>query len=82
VFGDTRPLPPGIIEVGGCTYKKPMPLPEVSTYLIVIYLLHKLTTNIGVIMKVDMGIYSPPAPYDLMVKGCVGGHTPPTRTIV
>nr|ATN96038.1 UDP-glucuronosyl transferase 330A3 [Myzus persicae] len=28
VFGDTRPLPPGIIEVGGCTYKKPMPLPE------------------------------------------------------
>ncbi|XP_060876601.1 UDP-glycosyltransferase UGT5-like [Metopolophium dirhodum] len=29
VFGDTRPLPPGIIEVGGCTYKKPMPLPEV-----------------------------------------------------
>jgi len=33
VFGDTRPLPPGIIEVGGCTYKKPMPLPEVSTYI-------------------------------------------------
>ncbi|CAI6363466.1 unnamed protein product [Macrosiphum euphorbiae] len=29
VFGDTRPLPPGIIEVGGCSYKKPMPLPEV-----------------------------------------------------
>lgn len=30
VFGDSRPLPPGIIEVGGCTYNKPMPLPEVS----------------------------------------------------
>lgn len=29
-FGDARPLPPGIIEVGGCTYKTPKPLPEVS----------------------------------------------------
>lgn len=28
-FGDARPMPPGIIEVGGCTYKTPKPLPEV-----------------------------------------------------
>lgn len=30
-FGDARPTPPGIIEVGGCTYKTPKPLPKVST---------------------------------------------------
>lgn len=30
VFGDTRPAPPGIIEVGGCTYRSPKSLPEVS----------------------------------------------------
>lgn len=29
-FGGARPLPPGIIEVGGCTYKNPKSLPEVS----------------------------------------------------
>lgn len=29
-FGDARPLPQGIIEVGGCTFKSPKPLPEVS----------------------------------------------------
>lgn len=34
MFGDSRPLPPGIIEVGGCTYKKPMPLPpELERYV-------------------------------------------------
>ncbi|XP_025415426.1 UDP-glucuronosyltransferase 2B9-like isoform X3 [Sipha flava] len=27
-FGFARPLPPGIIEVGGCTYKSPKPLSE------------------------------------------------------
>ncbi|VVC42345.1 UDP-glucuronosyl/UDP-glucosyltransferase [Cinara cedri] len=27
-FGDTRPLLPGIIEIGGCTYKSPKPLTE------------------------------------------------------
>lgn len=29
VFGDTRPTPPAIIEVGGCAYKIPKSLPEV-----------------------------------------------------
>lgn len=29
VFGDTRPTPPGIIEVGGCAYRSPKSLPEV-----------------------------------------------------
>jgi hypothetical protein len=29
-FGFARPLPPGIIEVGGCTYKSPKPLSEVK----------------------------------------------------
>lgn len=33
VFGDARPFPPGVIQVGGCTYQSPKPLPEVSAPL-------------------------------------------------
>lgn len=33
-FGDARPLPPGIVEVGGCTYKNPKPLSKVIYYTI------------------------------------------------